>query len=178
MAIRKKPETIHLRVSSISKACLEGLANATGGTATRVLEDLIAEASKKLAIQDVDSAVDDKFWLNAHWSLLDAMQLASVPESPIHRKLRTYFLAEEALSKKDIFLLEAILWSPQIFSGETEIFAQEEKVINKVDEFRAFKVNLDEIQRQLPCLEEYAEFRLKNKTVSPKYEEYLKMREV
>lgn len=173
MAVRKKAETIHLRVSATSKACLEGLANARGTTSTRVLEDLIAEAARS-CVAYVDGAVDDRF-SGENWTLLKALQLAQIPEEPILKKLRTYFLADRALSPKDSFLVEAILWSPDSFSGETDIFLESERVITNPDEHRIFKVDLDAIRRLMPSLEDYAEFRLKNKQVSPSYREYTGM---
>jgi hypothetical protein len=175
MAVRKKVETIHLRVSAISKACLEGLANAVGKTSTRVLEDLIAEAAAKFEIQDVDSSVDDRFWGNGDWTLLEAMQLAHVSDDPVLRKMRLYFLADEAMSQKDRFLVGAILWSPDLFSGDTDIFLDSEQVLTEEDDPRLLKVDLDKINRQMSSLEDYAEFRVKNKSVAPKYTDYLKM---
>jgi len=175
MAVRKKVETIHLRVSATSKACLEGLANAMGKTSTRVLEDLIADAAAKFEVQGVDIAVDDRFGSGGDWTLLKALQLAHVPDEPILKKLRTYFLADEALSPKDYILIEAILWSPDVFAGDTDIFLDSEGVIKSADDRRAFKVDLDEISRQLSSLEDYAEFRLKNKSVAPGYGDYLRM---
>ena len=175
MAVRKKVETIHLRVSANSKACLEGLANANKKTSTRVLEDLIAEAAAEFQVQGVDAAVDERFWSGGSWTLLKALQLAHVPDEPILKKLRTYFLAEEALSPKDYILVEAILWSSDFFSGDTDIFLESEGVITNPDEHRIFKVDLDAISRQMSSLEDYAEFRLKNKAVAPKYVDYLRM---
>jgi len=175
MAVRKKVETIHLRVSAISKACLEGLANAVGKTSTRVLEDLIAEAAAKFEIQDVDSSVDDRFWGSGDWTLLEAMQLAHVSDDPVLRKMRLYFLADEAMSQKDRFLVGAILWSPDLFSGDTDIFLDSEQVLTEEDDPRLLKVDLDKINRQMSSLEDYAEFRVKNKSVAPKYTDYLKM---
>lgn len=175
MAVRKKAETIHLRVSATSKACLEGLANAMGKTATRVLEDLIFEAASKFKVQEVDSDVDDRFWNGGDWRLLEALQLAHLPDEPILKKLRTYFLAGDALSPRDHMLVEAILWSRDVFSGDTEIFPKSEGVITNADKLRTFKVDLDAINRFMPALEDYAEFRLKNKSVSASFGEYLKM---
>lgn len=178
MAIRKKSETIHLRVSSISKACLEGLGNAMGKTSTRVLEDLIAEAAAKFKIEGVDDAVDHRYWLGGDWTLLKALQLAHVPDDPILKKLRTFFLADEALSPKDYILVEGILWSPDTFSGDTEIFLESEgvlKIEENPDDIRAYKVDLNEISRQMPLLEDFAEFRLKNKLGVLRYEDYVRM---
>ena len=178
MAVRKKAETIHLRVSAISKACLEGLGNAMGKTSTRVLEDLIAEAAAKFTIEGVDSTVDRRFWSGEDWTLLKALQLAHVPDDPILKKLRTYFLADEALSPKDYFLVQGILWSPDTFSGDTNIFLESEGILKKTknaDDIRAFKVNLNEISRQMSSLEDFAEFRLKNKSVALRYEDYIRM---
>ncbi|HDS1803209.1 TPA: hypothetical protein QEM76_005984 [Pseudomonas putida] len=173
MAVRKKAETIHLRVSAISKACLEGLANAMGKTSTRVLEDLIAEAAES-CVADADGAVDERF-SGEDWTLLKALKLAQIPDEPILKKLRTYFLADRALSPKDKFLVEAILWSPDSFSGETDIFLESEGVIKNPDEYRVFKVDLNAINNMMPSLEDYAEFRFKNKLVSPSYREYMMM---
>ncbi|WP_439864277.1 hypothetical protein [Pseudomonas antarctica] len=175
MAVRKKVETIHLRVSAVSKACLEGLANAAGKTSTHVLEKLIAEAAAKHVITGVEAAVHERFWGNGDWTLLKAMQLAYVPDDPILRKMRIYFLADEEVSHKDRFFVEAILWSPDLFAGETEIFHESEQVLTEEDDPRLWKVDLDAINRQMASLENYAEFRLKNKSVAPKYKDYLKM---
>ncbi len=173
MAVRKKAETIHLRVSAISKACLEGLANTLTKTSTRVLEDLIAEAAEKI-VAVADIAVDARF-SGKDWTLLKALQLAQVPDEPILKKLRTYFLADGALSPKDKFLVEAILWSSDLFSGDTHIFLESEGVITNTDDRRIFKVDLGEISRQISLLEDYAEFRLKNKSVAPWYGDYIRM---
>lgn len=175
MAVRKKVETIHLRVSAISKACLEGLANANGKTSTRVLEELIAEAATKFEVQRTDSSVSERFWANGDWTLLKALQLAQVPDDPILKKMRTYFLADEALSPKDRFFVEAILWSPDLFSGDTDVFLDSEQVLTELDDPRLLKVDLDAINREMASLEDYAEFRQKNKSVTPKYKDYLKM---
>jgi len=175
MAVRKKAEIIHLRVSAISKACLEGLANAMGKNSTGVLEDLISEAASKLEVQEIDNAVDDRFWPNGDWTLLKAIQLAQVPDEPILKKLRIYFLASEALSLKDRFLIEAILWSPDFFSGDTNIFLESEGVITNADDHRLFKVDLDAISRLMSSLEDYSDFRFKNKSLSPCYRDYMRM---
>lgn len=182
MVVRKKVETIHLRVSATSKACLEGLANVMGKTSTRVLEELIAEAAEKCVVEGIDATIDVNLYSDGEWTLQKALQLAHIPEEPILKKLRTYFLADEALSRKDCILLEAILWSPDVFSGDTDIFLESERIFkNPVMEHphdvRAFKIDLDEINRQMSSLEEFAEFRLKNKSVSPSYVEYLRMKE-
>lgn len=174
MAIRKRSETIHLRVGTISKACLEGLANATGRTATRVIEDLITEAASKYQAMDVDSDVDDEYWSKGEWSLLSALELALVPDQPMLTKLRIYFLAGEALSPKERIIAGAIVLSPHLFSGATDIFNESERVQNKNPK-RTVRVNMDEIARQTPILEDYAEFRVRNKLVALKYEDYLKM---
>jgi hypothetical protein len=171
----KKVEAIHLRVSATSKARLEALSNALGKNSTRVVEDLVAEAAARFEIMGVDGAVADHLWLSGTWNLLEALQLAHVPNEPILKKLRTWFLAVQALSQKDRVLTETILRSPEIFSGETEIFLESEGVIENPDERRTFKVDLDEINRQMPSLQDYAAFRLKNKQISPSYRDYLKM---
>ncbi|WP_163030890.1 hypothetical protein [Pseudomonas viridiflava] len=178
MAVRKKAETIHLRVSATSKACLEGLANAMKKTSTRVLEDLIFEAAAKFKVQEVDVDVDDRVLNGGDWRLLEALQLAHLPDEQILKKLRTYFLAGEALSPKDYMLVEAILSSPDVFSGDTEIFPKSEGVIKYTSEYRVPKVDLNTINGLMPSLEDYAEFRIKNKSVSASFGEYLKMIEV
>ena len=175
MAVRKKVETVHLRVSTTAKACLEGLANAMGKTSTRVIEDLIIAAAEKFEIQGIDNAVGDQYGGSGDWTLLKALQLAHVPDEPILKKLRTYFLAEEALSAKDYILVEAILWSPDVFSGDTEIFLESEGVITNPDDTRIYKVDLNAISRLKSSLEDYAEFRLKNKAISPSYVDYVRM---
>lgn len=175
MAVRKKAETIHLRVSATSKACLEGLANAMKKTSTRVLEDLILEAAAKFKVQEVDVDVDERVLNGGDWRLLEALQLAHSPDEPILKKLRTFFLAGDALSPKDHKIVDAILWSPDIFSGDTEIFPKSEGVIKYTSKYRIPEVDLDTINRLMPSLEDYAEFRLKNKSVSVSFGEYLKM---
>lgn len=175
MAVRKKAETIHLRVSATSKACLEGLANAMKKTSTRVLEDLIFEAASKFKVQEIDRDVSDEILNGGDWRLLEALQLAHLPDEPILKKLRTYFLAGDALSPKDHMLLEAILWSPDVFSGDTDIFPKSEGVIKYAGEYRVPKIDLDTINRLMPSLEDYAEFRIKNKSISASFGEYLRM---
>lgn len=175
MAVRKKVETIHLRVSATSKACLEGLANAMKKTSTRVLEDLIFEAAAKFKVQEIDRDVGEHILNGGDWRLLEALQLAHLPDEPILKKLRTYFLAGDALSPKDHMLVEAILWSPDIFSGNTDIFAKSEGVIEYTSEYRIPKIDLETISRMMPSLDGYAEFRIKNKSVSASFGEYLRM---
>lgn len=175
MVVRKKAETIHLRVSATSKACLEGLAIATGKTSTRVLEDLIVEAAAKCRVEGVDVAVDDRFWSGEDWTLLKALELAHSTGDAVLGKLRTYFLADEALSRKDRFLIEAILWSPDIFLGDTPIFTEAEGVITNQDSHRVFNVDLYSINQNMSRLEEYADFRVKNREISLGYLDYIRM---
>lgn len=175
MVVRKKAETIHLRVSATSKACLEGLASAMRKTSTRVLEDLIVEAAANCRVEGVDGSVDDSLWSGGDWTLLKALELAHSPDDVVLRKLRTYFLADEALSRKDQVIIEAILWSPDIFSGETAIFTEAEGVIKNPDNKRALSVDLELIGENMSRLEEYAEFRVRNTGIAPKYADYIRM---
>ncbi|WP_249671631.1 hypothetical protein [Pseudomonas abieticivorans] len=176
MAVKgKKSEAIHLRVSADSKGHLEVLANATGKNSTQTVENLLVQAVESVKILEMDFAVDDRLWSGGDWTLLKAFQLANVAEDPMLRKLRMYFLAEEGLSPKDRFVCFAILWSAGIFSGSTAIFQKSENVITNPDKHRIFSVDLDSIGSKRSSLEDYAEFRLKNKLVSPSYMEFLRM---
>jgi hypothetical protein len=171
----KKVEAIHLRVSATSKAYLEGVANAMGKNSTRVVEDLVVAAASNLLITGVDSAVDDGLTSDGEWTLLKALQLAHVPDEPLLTKIRTSFVADEALSPKDQILVDAILWSPKFFSGETEIFKESENILINLDEYRIFKIDLEAVRAHLSSLESYAAFRIKNRQISPSYTEYLSM---
>jgi hypothetical protein len=171
----KKVEAIHLRVSATSKAYLEGVANAMGKTSTRVVEDLVVAAAANLIITGVDSAVTSGLPSGSEWTLLKALQLAYIPGEPLLSKIRTYFLADEALTGKDRMFVEAILWSPEFFSGETEIFRESEQILTHPDKHRLYKVNLDAVREQSTSLNSYAGFRVKNKQMSLSYTEYLKM---
>lgn len=171
----KKVEAIHLRVSATSKAYLEGVANAMGKTSTRVVEDLVIAAAANLIITGIDDAVMDGPASDGEWTLLKALTLAHIPGEPLLSKVRTYFLADEALTRKDRIFVEAILWSPEFFSGETEIFRKSENILTKPDGHRLFKVNLDAVREHISSLDSYAAFRVKNEQIAPSYKEYLKM---
>lgn len=176
MAVKgKKSEAIHLRVSADSKGHLEILANGYGKNSTRIVEDLLVQAVEGFKIREMDFAVDDQLWSGGDWTLLKAFELANATENPMLRKLRLYFLAEEGLSPKDRFVCFAILWSAGVFSGSTAIFQKSENVITNPDKHRIFSVNLDSIESKMSSLEDYADFRLKNKLVSPSYLEFLRM---
>lgn len=175
MAVRKKSETIHLRVKPISKAFLEGLANSTGKTSTQIIEDLITEAAEKFIIEDVEDRINLDALEDGHLSLKAALISAHCPDEPILTKLRTYYIAENALSARDRTIASTIIRSKEFFHGKSEIFSVEDEIINPDRICDTPKIDLNEISKRMSSLEEYAVFREKNPNWKSSYEAFLKM---
>lgn len=175
MAIRKKSETIHVRVKPTSKALLEGLANVGGKTSTQVIEDLIAEAAERTVIDDVEDMISHRALEGGELRLKKALLAAHYPDDPILTKLRTYYIVGEALSARDNTIAATILAYPKIFSGETAIFSMSDKIINKESLPDIPKINLEEISRRMASLEEFAIFIEKNPKRNSNYSAFLTM---
>ncbi|MGO2704701.1 hypothetical protein [Pseudomonas helleri] len=176
MAVRKKAETIHLRVSSTSKSCLEGLANAMDKTSTLLIEEWIAQAAEAHPVLEVDMSIDKRYWSDdGWWTISKAIALIQQSEEPVLRMLRAYFVAAETLSKKDKLIAGAIMANPERFSGETDIFLESEKVITNPEPGRMLKIDLHKVNEEMSSLEMYADFSLKNKALRSNYKNYLKM---
>lgn len=178
MAVRKKSETIHLRVQPLSKLLLEGLANAANTTSTRIIEDLILEAAKEDEVVDIDEIIDDRFLKNGKLSLIDALTAAYHSEEPILTKLRTYYLAGDALSYRENVIARTILYHPEFFSGDQEIFSAKEKIIKEECFHEIPRINLERIAESMSSLESFAAFKEKNPKLKTKYSEFLKMAEL
>lgn len=175
MAVRKKSETIHLRVKPISKALLEGLANSTGKTSTQVIEDLITSAAEEFVITDVEAMIDEDTLEDGLLNLKAALISAHYPDEPILTKLRTYYIAGDALSVRDKIIASTILKYKSYFSGNTSIFSVSDGFINRDHLSDIPKIDLNEISRRMPSLEEFAAFREKNPNWTSSYESFLKM---
>lgn len=175
MAVRKKSETIHLRVKPISKALLEGLANSSGKTSTQIIEDLITEAAEKFVIDDLEERINTDVLDNGQLTLKAALESAHCPDEPVLTKLRTYYIAGDALSPRDKKVVSAILQSKEFFAGETEIFSVEDEIIRSDRISDTPKIDLNEISKRMPSLEEFAVFREKNANFKSTYEAFLKM---
>ena len=175
MAVRKKSETIHLRVKPISKALLEGLANSTGKTSTQVIEDLITAAAEKFIITDVEALIDEDTLEDGQLSLKSALESAHYPDEPILTKLRTYYIAGDALSVRDSIIAATIIQTPKFFSGNTQIFSISDGFINRDHLSDIPKIDLDEISKRMSSLEDFAAFREKNPNWTSSYAGFLKM---
>ncbi|EPA7430578.1 TPA: hypothetical protein VDT85_005694 [Pseudomonas aeruginosa] len=176
MAVRKKSETIHLRVQPLSKLLLEGLANVANTTSTRIIEDLILEAAKEAKVVDVNDIIDDRLLKNGKLSLIDALTAAYHPE-PILTKLRIYYLADDALSYREEVIARSILDHPEFFSGDQEVFSAKEKIIKEKYFHEVPRISLERIAESINLLESFAAFKEKNPKLITVYREFLKMME-
>lgn len=177
MAIRKKSETIHLRVSPLSKGLLEGLASITGKTATQIIEDLIAEASEKITIDEFDEYVNTAAFQKEEIDLKSVLVAVQHPTEPIITKLRMYFVAMEVLSSRDRIILKTILMHPQFFSGKTKIFKSVENLIHKEFMNEVPDVDLNKIAERMDSLESFSVFKEKKPSWKSTYEMFLEMTE-
>lgn len=175
MAVRKKSETIHLRVKPISKALLEGLANSTGKTSTQIIEDLITEAAANFFIEDVEDIVNDGALKNRQLDLETALVSAHCDDDPLLTKLRTFYIAPNALSARDKIIASAVAQSSNTFFGKSELFSIEDEIIKKDYISKTPKLDLHEVSRRMPSLEDFAVFREKNQNFKSTYEAFLKM---
>lgn len=176
MAVRKKSETIHLRVQPLSKLFLEGLANIDKTTSTRIIENLILEAAKAQTV-DVDDVISDDCLENEVLTLNNALEMAFDSRHPILTKLRINYLACDALSFKDKMITLSIIINPELFSGDEAIFSESEGIIKPDDFSEIPRVSLNKIETHTDSLEKFAEFREKNPMLKIKYKAFLKLAE-
>ncbi len=175
MAIRKKTETIHLRVEPITKAYLEALGNAYGKTSTQVLEELLKDAAAKFSVEGVGECVDRGALKNNKLDLKTAVDSAHVDHDVILTKLRAFYIAKEALSARDKIIASAIIESDGLFFGQSEIFEIGDKIVKPDFISKTPKLNLHEVSRRMRSLEAFGAFREKNPNWRSTYQEYLKM---
>lgn len=175
MAIRKKSETIHLRVEPISKALLEGLANSTGKTATQIVEGLVLEAAEKRLIENVEGFINKGALKNGKLDLKTALVSAHVDRDVTLTKLRTFYIAKEALSSRDIIIVSTIIEHEDLFFGVDEIFADDDELIDPDFISKTPKLNISKISNKMSLLEDYAEFREKNPNLKSTYKNFLTM---
>jgi len=177
MAGRKKSETIHLRVSPISKALLEGLANVSGKTSTQIIEELITEAAEKTVLSDVYSCINTSALPNSEMNVKNVVVAAQHPSEPILSKLRAHFIAWNTLSIRDQTITTTILTHPQFFAGKTKIFTKGEKIIQSGLYDAIPDVDLKEISKRMESLDSFSVFKEKNPNWKSTYEMFLSMTE-
>jgi hypothetical protein len=175
MAIRKKTESIHLRVEPTTKAYLEALGNATGKTSTQVLEGLLEDAAARFVIGDTGEYINSASLKNNKLDLKTALDAAFVDRDVMFTKLRTFYLAKEALSLRDRYIMSAIVDSIDMFLGKDEIFAEDDEIIKQYFISEAPKLDSQVILKRMSSLEEYGDFREKNPNLKSTYREFLKM---
>lgn len=175
MAVRKKSETIHLRVRPISKALLEGLANSTGKTSTQIIEELITEAASRSFIEDIQASINFSALKDGQLDVKTVVESAHVDHDAILTKLRTFYIAQSLLSFRDKIIASTIIESPGIFAGKSEIFSIEDEIVKPGFISSTPKLDLHEVARRMPSLEDFAAFREKNPGWKSTYEDFLKM---
>ncbi|MBU0538452.1 MAG: hypothetical protein KKG73_08460 [Gammaproteobacteria bacterium] len=176
MAVRKKSESINFRVSPLFKAYLEGAANAAGITSTQVVEESITDFVSQFFIDKPIREIDPAFIEeDGSLQLVEAMRGAYLPGEPILTKLRTFYVADIALSSRDKIIARTILESPSYFSGRTKIFSDADWIIAEEYIPHLPAVDLDKVAKSMPSLEAFAAFREKNSKVKLSYEAFLEM---
>lgn len=176
MAVRKKSEAIHFRVSPLFKTYLEGVANASGKTSTQVVEESITDLVNQFFIDKPIREVDPVFLEeDGSLKLVEAMRAAYFPGDPILTKLRTFYVAEIALSARDKIIARTIIESPNYFSGGTKIFSDSDEIIRKEYIPHLPAIDLDKAAKSMPSLEAFAAFREKNSNIKLSYEKFLEM---
>lgn len=175
MAARKKTETINLRVSSISKNLLEGMSNFLGKTSTQVVEDLLGVAAKEVEIRELGEIIDTNRLDNQSLDLPAVVAAAHVDDDPVLTKLRTFYIAPCVVSARDKLVISTVLESIDMFSGQDELFFEED--IPLKSNFRSLvpMLNLQKINSDWPILEEFILFRSKNKNLNPSFSAFLKL---
>nr|WP_279153524.1 hypothetical protein [Pseudomonas mosselii] len=174
MAVRKKSETIHLRVSPFSKLLLEGLASASKRTSTQVIEDLLLDAAQKLEVNNdgvISSDVLDIPRLDLH----TAVSLAYVEGQPLLTKLRQWHLADTTLSQHDFRIISEIVLNRSYFDGDTILFPEGDKLLAPEEVPSIEKVNLEKIESNWPMLEAYVKFRDSNPKWKPNFKAFVEM---
>jgi hypothetical protein len=175
MAVRKKSETIHLRVGPTSKAMLEGLANSSGKTSTQIIEELIAGAAASFLVEDAQDFINAAVLDGGKLDLKTVVECAYVEHDSILTKLRTFYISKNALSIRDRIISETIIQSPELFQGKSEIFSEEDEIVKASFISKTPKLDLNEVSRRMPSLEDFAAFREKNPNWKSTYESFLKM---
>lgn len=176
MAVRKKSEAIHFRVSPMFKAYLEGAANAIGKTSTQMVEDSVTDVADKIWIDMPDLEINPDFLgEDGSLQLRVALEAAYIPGEPVLTKLRTYYIAGVALNTRDKIISRTIIESPSYFAGETKIFSVSDGIIatEYISHYPA--VDLNKIAEGMPSLEAFAAFREKNSKIKLGYEAFLEM---
>lgn len=175
MAVRKKSETINLRVSPESKNLLEGMSNVLGKTATQIIEELIAVAAKSVQLKKLGDIVDTESLKGEGLALPKVVEAAYVEGDPILTKLRMFYIAPSAVAERDKLIVSAIVESLDMFSGPSELFADEDIPLKL--NFRSLTPMLDfhKIHDKWEILEEYAVFRGKNKSLNSTFSAFLKL---
>ncbi|WP_146136250.1 hypothetical protein [Pseudomonas simiae] len=175
MAVRKKSETINLRVSPESKNLLEGMSNVLGKTATQIIEELIVAAAKSVQLKKLGDIVDAESLKGEGLDLPTVVEAAYVEGDPVLTKLRMFYIAPGAVSERDKLIVSAIVESLDMFSGPSELFAGED--IPLASSFRSMTPTLDfhKIHNKWEVLEEYAVFRGKNKSLKSTFPAFLKL---
>ncbi|AVJ24079.1 hypothetical protein [Pseudomonas sp. MYb193] len=175
MAVRKKSETINLRVSPESKNLLEGMSNVLGKTATQIIEELIAVAAKSVQLKKLGDIVDTESLKDEGLDLPTVVEAAYVEGDPVLTKLRMFYIAPSAVGERDKLIVSAIVESLDIFFGPSELFSDED--IPLKSDFRSMTPMLDlhKIYNKWDVLEEYAVFRGKNKSLNSTFSAFLKL---
>lgn len=175
MAVRKKSEALNFRVSPMFKTYLEGAANSLGKTSTQLVEDAVTDIADQIYIDPHILEISDEFLKGRPLSLRVALTAAYVPGEPILTKLRTAYIADLALSERDIAIASIIFNSPSHFSGKTRLFSASEGIISE-DYISALPaLDLDKISKKMPTLEAYAAFKEKNPKIKVSYDAFLEM---
>lgn len=176
MAVRKKSEAIHFRVSPMFKAYLEGAANAIGKTSTQMVEDSVTDVADKICIEIPNLEISPEFLEeDGSLQLRVALTAAYLPGEPILTKLRTAYIADIALSERDRIIAKTIFESPSHFSGKTRLFSASEEIIDKDFIPHLPALDLDKISRSMPSLEAYAAFKEKNPKLKMNYDAFLEI---
>lgn len=175
MAVRKKSEALNFRVSPMFKTYLEGAANAMGKTSTQLVEDAVTDIADQIYIDPHILEISDQLLKSRPLSLRVALTAAYVPGEPILTKLRTAYIADVALSERDIVIANTIFNSPSHFSGKTRLFSASEEIIDKDYIPHLPALDLDKISRSMPSLEAYAAFKEKNPKLKMSYDAFLEM---
>jgi uncharacterized protein (DUF1778 family) len=177
MAVRKKSETIHLRVSPISKALLESLASLNHKTSTQIIEDLIAESAEKTILSEfrVDSYINRAAFENKTIDLKTLISAVQHPTEPVITKFRLYFIAPNALSSRDYVVYNTILLCSELFKGNTKIFESVENLMLKEFIGEVPDVDLAKINAHMESLDGFAAFKEKNPNLKSTYKIFLEM---
>ncbi|RRV41133.1 hypothetical protein EGJ86_08745 [Pseudomonas sp. o96-267] len=157
------------------KTYLEGAANAMGKTSTQLVEDAVTDIADQIYIDPPMLEISAEFLKGRPLSLRAALTAAFVPGEPILTKLRTAYIADVALSQRDIVIAKTIFNSPRHFSGKKRLFSASEGIIDKDYIPHLPALDLDKISRRMPSLEAYAAFKEKNPKLKMNYDAFLEI---